>query len=40
VSPRTLGQGVVELKRRTDEQATLVARGEVVGRVRELLGGR
>ena len=40
VSPRTLGQGVVEVKPRTENQATLVERGEVVGRVRELLGGR
>jgi len=37
VSPRTLAQGVVEVKPRTENQATLVARGEVVGRVRELL---
>src|SRR3972149_265243 len=37
VSPRTLAPGVVGGKPRTENQATLVERGEVVGRVRELL---
>ena len=37
VSPRTLRQGVVEVKARSDSEATTVPRDQVVERVRELL---
>ena len=40
VSPRNLKQGVVEVKRRSDAEATTVPSGEVVAKVRELLGAQ
>ena len=37
VSARTLGQNVVEVKKRTDSEAGTVPRDQVVSRVKELL---
>ena len=39
VSPRNLKNGVVEIKRRSDDQATTVPRDQMVGQVIELLSG-
>ena len=40
VSARTLKENAVELKRRDEEQATLVPRGEIVSKMRTLVGER
>jgi len=40
VSARTMKENAVELKRRDEEKATLVARGEIVSKMRSLVGER
>jgi prolyl-tRNA synthetase len=40
VSSRTMKENVVEVKRRTEDAATMVPRAEIVARMRELIGDR
>jgi prolyl-tRNA synthetase len=39
VSPRTMKQGVVEMKQRTEAKASLAPAAEAAGEVRRALGG-
>jgi prolyl-tRNA synthetase len=40
VSARTLKEGAVELKRRAEEKGAMVPRGEIIGKMRALIGER